>query len=433
MRLFLLSLCLVAAIPAAAAPPAPPVGTTTPAPAVPISLQSALDAADAGNIDLATALNARATAAARLRSANTAPNPLLSVNTVQVRPNRIGNLPYGQLADTIVRLDLPLERGGKRRARVGEASADLAAAGSDLADARRRVHAAVSDGFYALLAAEQRVALLRQIADTYNTAATVAERRLKAGALSGGDYARQRVEALRALSDVAEAEADRREAQLTLAILIGREADAAALTTLGAWPTAPPSLAEDPEEVADRRPDVLADRQRVEAARQGLAGAHALRHPDVTVGVQYERAAGDLGVGSSVGFGVALPIPVRNAYRGEVEAGEIAVTQAETQAAKTRAVAVAEITIARRAVADASARRLGFEAEQLPAARKAAAAAEFAYAQGAIALTDLLDARRTLTAVELAAIAARAEEARALARDAAAEARGAGATFSGDR
>jgi cobalt-zinc-cadmium efflux system outer membrane protein len=152
------------------------------------------------------------------------------------------------------------------------------------------------------------------------------------------------------------------------------------------------------------------------AARRDLDGAHALRYPDVTVGVQYEKADGDVGVGDSVGLGVSVPIPVRNRYRGEVDSASVALTQAEAQATKIQAVAMAEIIVARRAAADAMARRIAFDDGQLPAARKAASVAEFAYARGALALLDLLDARRSLQAVELGAIDAHADEARAIAR-----------------
>ena len=55
------------------------------------------------------------------------------------------------------------------------------------------------------------------------------------------------------------------------------------------------------------------------------------------------------------------------------------------------------------------------ESDTLPQAREVGAASEFAYKKGALNLTDLLDARRTLRCVELEAVAARADHAKALA------------------
>ncbi|MBX9859158.1 MAG: TolC family protein [Sphingomonas sp.] len=385
----------------------------------PISIEQALAAGAQANIDLSSARNASRTAQAALRSADTAPNPTLSFNIVSFRPNRIGQLPADRISDDIVRLDFPIERGGKRRARVGAAQAGLIAATADVANTGREVQEQISTAFYGLMAAERRLALFSAIAESYRTSQVLGDRRLKAGAISGGDFARQKVETLRAQSAVAQAQNDLRDAQLSLAVLIGRERDAAVLETVGDWPSAADVRAIDPDMLADRRPDVQAAFARVEQARRQLDGAHALRHPDVTAGLQLENDPN--GVGSSIGVGLSFPIPIRNRYRGEVAAASTGVNQAEALAAKARAVAVAEIVIARRAVDTTSQRRIEFDTQQLPAARKAAQTAEFSYAQGALALLDLLDARRTLQSVELAAIDARNDEALAIARLRAAE------------
>ncbi|MEY2884306.1 MAG: hypothetical protein RL490_2030 [Pseudomonadota bacterium] len=395
-----------------------------PARAEAISLAAALAAADDANIDLNSARNAVKTAAAGLRSADTAPNPQFSLNATQIQPGRLSTLGAGNVADTVARIDLPLERGGKRTARVAAARADLAAAGADRGDVTRQVHAAVADAWFNLMASERRATLYARIADSWQTGVGLARKQRDAGAISGGDLARQQVEALRAAAARSQALSDQREAQLQLAALIGQEAAAATLTTLGDWPAASPIASEDPDDVANRRPDVRAALARVESARRQLDGAHALKHPDITAGVQVQHAPGLLGVGDSVGLGLAFQLPVRNRYNGEVDAAGVALAEAEAQAAKARALAVADIITARRAAAEAGARRQSVDAELLPAARKAADTAEFAYKSGAIALLDLLDARRTLQSVELAAIDAHADEARAIARLTAAQATG---------
>ena len=389
-----------------------------------ISLDAALNAAERDNIDVITARLAIATANANLRSARTSPNPVFSVNTVQIRPGRIGALSYDRLVDTVVRVDVPIERGGKRRARTDAALASIAAAKGDYGDARRQMHMAVTGAYFDLKAAEAKVAMLRSVADSYGESQRIAGRQQRAGALSKGDLARQQVEALRAEGEARAAVSDWHDAQLALATLIGRDTDALSLATVGDWPVAGDFSSQPADAIALRRPDVQAAQARVEAARRNLDGAHALRHPDVTVGAQYENADGDLGVGKSVGFGVSIPLPVRNRYNGEVESAGVAVTQAEAQARKAVMTATGEILVARRALAEAVARRALFEDQQLPAARKAASVAEFAYANGALALLDLLDARRSLRSVELGAIDARADEAHAIARLRAAETTG---------
>ncbi|MBC7522448.1 MAG: TolC family protein [Sandarakinorhabdus sp.] len=387
---------------------------------VPVSLDAAIDAGLSANIDMVSARNAVRSAAAGVRSADTFPNPLLSLGATSLTPGR--HLPPGTSpsGDKIVRIDQLIELGGKRRARVASARDALSAADSDVIDTQRQVRAAVTNGWFDLMAAEKRLDLYASIARSYGASQTIAERRLQAGAISAGDLARPRTEMLRAQSDAARAGIDRREAQLALAVLIGRETDAAALQTIGDGKLPATAMAAtDAESIAERRPDVRAADARLSAARNALTGARALRHPDISVGAQYENDQN--GVGSSVGLGLAIPLQIGNRYGGAIGAAGTDVAQAEANAAKVRAVAIAEIRTARRSADDASARRARYDDDLLPSARKAAASAEFAYARGALALLDLLDARRTLQAIELAAIDARTDEAKALARRIAAE------------
>lgn len=400
------------------------VAAQQPASTFALSLDNAIALADNANIDVLRARLALKTAQANLRSADTAPNPVLSVNALQVRPSQIGSVSYPRLADTAARVDLPLERGGKRSARVGSATALINAAQGDLATARRDMRQAVFDAYFDLKAAEAKVATLQAISQSYADGLNIASTQRKAGALSTGDLARQSVEASRAKSDLIQSLTDQHSAQLALATLIGEEMESGTLVTSGDWPIATASSSEAPDALAMQRPEVLAAHARVEAARRDLVGAHALRYPDVTVGVQYERADGNLGVGNSVGVGLAVPIPVRNQYRGEVDAANVALARAEADERKTLSVATADIVIARQALAEASHRRQEFDDIQLPAARKAAEVAEFAYKNGATSLIELLDARRSLRAVELGAIDARSNQAEAIARLRAAETTG---------
>ena len=390
----------------------------------PISLDAALGLAEDANIDVIRARLALKTAQANLRIADTAPNPVFSVNAVQIRPSQIGSIPYGQLADTVARVDLPLERGGKRRARTAAAGALINAAQDDLASARRDMREAVYNAYFDLKAAESRIEILQAIARSYADSLTLAEKQQRAGALSNGDLARQNVEAARARTDAAQSISQWHAAQLALGTLIGREIQSDTLATTADWPVSEPASEQAADLIAMHRPDVRAAQARTEAARRNLDGAHALRHPDVTVGVQYERASGDVGVGSSVGLGVSVPLPVRNLYHGERDAAATALVQAEAEERKAISVATADILIARQALRESSARRREFDEVQLPAARKAAEVAEFAYKHGATSLIELLDARRSLRAVELGAIDARTDEANAIARLHAAETTG---------
>lgn len=404
---------------AAAAGPAILDPSSDPA-AVTLTLADALAGAARANPDLVAARSARDIAAAGVRSANVAPNPVLQVGTSQYKPGGFGGQSAWDLSFKTVNITQTIEMGGKRSLRVGAAKAGLAAAGLDVADTARTTSAMVTSAFFHLKAAQDRLALARSVAANYSDSLAVAERRVAAGDLSQGELARQRVEALRAASDASAAKSGLEQARLDLALMIGRETDAPHLFAAGDWPKAAPNAA-DPSALAEARPDVAAARARVEQARKNLMGAQRLRVPDVSVSAELESQGTPFGIGNTAGLTLAVPLMIGNRYGGTIDAARAALTQAEVTATRLAAQATAQIVAARALAVEARGRRQQYEQDLLPSARAAAATAEFAWSRGAISLTDLLDARRALASAELGAIGAREDEAAALAALRAAE------------
>jgi cobalt-zinc-cadmium efflux system outer membrane protein len=159
---------------------------------------------------------------------------------------------------------------------------------------------------------------------------------------------------------------------------------------------------------------VLAAKARVEAAEKALELAKAQRTRDITVGAQFERFPGNLPV-NSVGFGVSVPLFTGNDFSGDIRKAEVDRYSARDGLDRTRALAAGEL---RRAAGDldAAAERVErFDTSLLAAAGRSAQAAEFAFERGAISVLEVLDARRTLRAVRLEALAARSDHAKALA------------------
>ena len=100
--------------------------------------------------------------------------------------------------------------------------------------------------------------------------------------------------------------------------------------------------------------------------------------------------------------------------------GEVARAQADWYAARDfldRVLALARSEVSRAAgdLASARERLARFEGELVKEAERTAAAAEFAFKNGAIGVMDLLDARRTLKAIQIDAANARADHAKTLA------------------
>jgi len=101
-------------------------------------------------------------------------------------------------------------------------------------------------------------------------------------------------------------------------------------------------------------------------------------------------------------------------YEGEVARAQAQLAQAEDQLEKTRRAAAADVERLTQDLAASSARAASYRDRIVPRAEEVAKGAEYAYGRGAMPLTELIDARRTLRAVLLEAIAARADHARAL-------------------
>jgi len=370
------------------------------------------------NRELQAARRAVEAAEATTLSAGQRPNPNLSLSTVNISPNRgigAGTL-RDKAVDSTIRLDQLVERGNKRELRVSTAKKLEAASGEDLADVLRQQRLVLRGSYYELLLAQDRVAISADTAELYQRSLQAAELRLKAGDIASSDVARIRVDALRAQNDARATEAERRRAQLALAYLIGAGERTETLKATDAW-SAPQALeAIDADALIECRPDVRAARARIEAADAARELARSLRTRDVSVGVQYEHFPDNFGnTANSYGLAVSIPLFTRYYYEGEIAQAEAAYNSAADYLERARAVARSEIAKARSDVTAAAERLARYRDGMLAEAKIAADSAEFAYKNGAIGVMDLLDARRTLRAIQLDAAAAQADHAKALA------------------
>jgi outer membrane protein, heavy metal efflux system len=111
-----------------------------------------------------------------------------------------------------------------------------------------------------------------------------------------------------------------------------------------------------------------------------------------------------------------VPLQVRHANEGEAARASADFETARAALARAQASAESEAKLAETDWRAARERRERVEAEVRPLAHDVAQAAEFAYKRGATGVLDLLDARRSLKAVELDEVQASADSAKAWAR-----------------
>lgn len=363
-------------------------------------------------------------------SAAQKPNPTLSFNASNFNLNRkAGNTnPEGggggitnQTISSVVAISQLFERGDKREIRMAVAKNILKAAQYNFKDAIRQQNLMLKVAYYDLLLAQESEQVQLTNTALYDKTLEAAELRLKAGDIASSDVARIRVDALRAKNDLRQAQANHQKAQANLAYIIGKEQEANSIVATDTWPSldsadASRQAAIDPDQLNDRA-DIKAAGALAQAADENRHLAEALKTRDVTIGLQYQRFPGQgPGVGeNTVGAAISIPLFTNYQYQGEIARAEVDYTTAVEAREQARAIAIGEITRARADLEASIEKVRRFDQQMLAEARKAAEAAEFAYQHGAMGVTDLLDARRILRALELDAASVRADYAKSLA------------------
>lgn len=390
-----------------------PAALLAAAQAEPLSLQQTLAAART-NFDVSIAAHAAAAAQADIAAADRAPVPQLTAkmayNDSGAGP---GNWYSDRRVDKSLGVDWTWERGGKRALRTDAARHGASAAAAELDAARLQQALAAQAAFFELLAAQGRIEQFAEIERGMQRLADAARRRVGAGDLALQDAARATIEAERARADSEGARLELQRARLALAPLIGRDADAATLeASADDWPPvgapAPPA---DTAALADADPDVRAAAAHVQAAESALAGSQALRHNDLTWGVSVNQFPGVST--NQVELRVVVPLAWGDYYEGEIGRARAQRDAARDALDRARLV-VRTGLLQQRAELDAAWRRWHlYDAQIVPRSREVTERAEFAYGRGALSLTDLLDARRTLRAALLDALAARTDLAKA--------------------
>lgn len=348
------------------------------------------------------------------------PNPTLSFNSTAYNTHSgLGSGgPWQKKVDSVLRLDQPIERGGKRGLRLDAAAAGKDAAEMDFRDLIRQLRANMAGAYYDLLLAQQRVAVDDKLAELQHQTEEAATVRLNAGDIAESDLIRIRVESSRADNELQGAIGDLDAARIALSSLLGCD-DQAAPSAAEVWPNpdAEPRLTSAVD--IHRRPDVEAAHARAKQSQILANLAEAQRTRDITVGLQYEHYPSD---GQELlGAGFSIPLFLLNNSGGEIARAHADVDLATDSARLAIAQAQADAAKARAALQHTAQRAQRAEQNLLPLSEKAAAVIDFSYAHGAASVIDLLDAHRTLHAAQLEVLETKADYAKALAAWQAAE------------
>ena len=385
-----------------------------------LDLPHVLEAAR-NNFDVSLSRQSLEAAKSDVLAADRAPFPVFTAKTSQmyldngVNGNQgVGPGPFGQKnIDKSGGIDWTWERGSKRQLRTQSANAQANAAQADLQDTVVMQQLAAAGAYFDLLAALERNREMQALSQSALQLAKSAGLRLKAGDLSAQETARLEIEAQRAQADGHTAQLDQQRAMLQLMQLTNLRIDMPKWHIQADWPALQSQLpTETVQEVwIDKRSDVIAAQERVQAAQAALDLASAQKKSDVTLGSSIDH---DPRVSRrSLELRFSVPLQWGYGYEGEIGRAQAQLVQAQDLYEKTKLDARADLQRLLEELNASTQRETLYEKDILPRARRVAEQAELAYTKGASSLTDLLDARRTLRGTLIEAAFTRADYAKA--------------------
>jgi len=390
------------------------------APGQKLSLTQAQEIAFRQNWDLLAAAAGVDAATAQRIIAREFPNPTLAASTTKISVDNhpssteSGNGFWDRSYDTVIAINQLFEIGGKRSNRKASAQAGYEAARAQFLDSRRTLELAVTRYYIAATQADENVRVLTQSAGTLRQEATLADIRLRAGAISAADKSQIEITADRFELDARTAQSTAAQARVSLEVLLGfphAQGDIALSDNLEALSST--NLAPETAPFPERRPDIVAAEAALRKAESDLRLQKSNRIPDPTIFGQYEHEPPDQP--NTIGLGVSFPLPLWTRNRGNISAAGAALEQARVAYNKARTQAAGELATARLVYEDAAKRSQQYRDSVRPKSEEIRKSISFAFEKGGSSLLDLLVAERNDNEVQLAAAQSAADLALAIA------------------
>ncbi len=312
-----------------------------------LTIAQAVDEAVRHNLSLMAERTSLSVADAAMVTAKLRPNPVFSFSADHLDWLGTGFTAEnnGGPPEIAWRVDVPLERGGKRDARMALADTLKSAAEAQFADAVRTLTQDVTLACVDLIAAQATRQLVSDNLRTYEELARVNRARLTAGSIAPSESTRSEVAMLQFRATAVRAELDVAAAAARLRVLLGRPpGDPIEITDTLAMASAAALDASRLEAAAfDTRPDLKALQFSEARSVADLRLQEAMGRVDYTVGAEYRRQQGIAGRSNSVGLFFSTPLPLANRNQGEIARAGFERAQAGQQIAARRAQIAADV------------------------------------------------------------------------------------------
>ncbi|BDB29156.1 TolC family protein (plasmid) [Cupriavidus sp. P-10] len=353
--------------------------------AEPLTLDAALSLAAASNFSLSAAAKELDATEGGIMQARTIPNPELATLIEDTRRSS---------RTSTAQVNIPIELGGKRSARIDAAERTRELAQATLASVRGDIRAQVIESFFSVLIAQERVKLATGSADIAARGAQAAARRVAAGKISPVDETKARVEQANAELELAEATASLQSARQVLTALWGNAAPqfSEAQGNLDALPSRPSP--EALQQQLDSSPLVAASRAEMDRRQAIINVERSRQYPDLTVSLGAKRdneANRNMAV-----IGVAIPLPIFDRNQGNLYQAIRLADKAQDEYLANRINLTRGLLQASNQLSVSRASAQTLKDTVLPAAEQAYNAATIGFDAGKFNYLDVLDAQRTL-------------------------------------
>ncbi|PZU40649.1 MAG: cobalt-zinc-cadmium resistance protein [Acidovorax sp.] len=372
--------------------------------AAPLSLQKAIALALEANLDLTVAQREVDAVQGQVLQAQARRNPELAYLLEDQRTST---------RTQSAQINLPIELGGKRAARMAAAERGRDVAVEELNARRVEIRAAVVAAFFDALAAQDRTALAQDSVDLARKATDAVAKRVTAGKVSPVEETKARVAEAGVRVELAQAQSEQRSARARLASLLGANPPrftqvAGSVDDLPAVPSLDDIQQRLSASSALRRAQLEVER------RRSLADVERSKQtPDVTVSLGVKRP-NEL-ARNQLMLGISVPLPLFDRNQGNLLEALKREDKARDELQALNLRLSTEVLQARERLASVRGEIDILQREVLPGAKSAYDAATVGFGYGKFNYLEVLDAQRTYFAAKSQYLKALADAHRAAA------------------
>jgi len=336
-------------------------------------------------------------------TANLRPNPVGLVDEQYMpffSPQAFTSNYIDQSAVYDLGLSYLIERGKKRQHRLEAAKDQTAVTTAQVGDDERTLAFNVASQFISAVLAQADLDLAEKDLASFQQTVDISQASFTAGAISGGDLLKIKIQLLQFQMDVSAAKLARVQALASLRQLLGYESVPESYEVVGDLEYKPVKLGEDDLKAMAlrQRPDVRAAQLGVTAAQSQFTLAKANGKKDLGVTFTYNHLGG-VNTGSLF-FNIQLPIFDRN--QGEIARTQYAITQSQELSSEQASIALTDVTNSYEALRTDNEVVQLYQSGYLKEAEDSRDISQYAYQHGSASLLDYLDAERSYRATELA-------------------------------